>query len=128
MAHGERPEPNDLETTVTKKQLLLWCVLFDFVALTAYTIVTEGYATFVPIAWDFANASFWGLQIIIDFLLAVAIGLGFVFTDARARDINPWPFVALTLTLGSIGLLGYLIHRERVRAPAARLEPATQHA
>jgi hypothetical protein len=113
---------------MTKKEILLWLVLADFVALTGYTIASEGYTTFVPVAWAFATSSAWGLQIVVDFLLAVSIGLGFVFFDARRRQLATWPFVALTLTLGSIGLLGYLIYRERVAFPARNLEAAPQHA
>jgi len=113
---------------MTKKEILLWLVLADFVAFTGYTVVTEGYTTFVPVAWGFATASAWGAQIVIDFLLAVAVALGFVFSDARQRGINPWPFVVLTLGLGSIGLLGYLVHRERASSPSTRLAASAQHA
>jgi hypothetical protein len=113
---------------MTVKEILLWAVLADFVALTGYTIATEGYTTFVPVAWAFATSSAWGLQIVVDFLLAVSIGLGFVFYDARRRELAAWPFAALTLTLGSIGLLGYLIYRERAAAPAKSPRAAPQHA
>jgi len=101
---------------MSKKQLALWCVLGDFVALTAYAVITEGYFGFVGIAIDFATASAWGAQILVDFLLAVSVALGWCVADARRRGLNYWPFVALTLTLGPIGPLAYLIHRERVGA------------
>jgi hypothetical protein len=32
--------------------------------------------------------------------------------DGRARHLNAWPFVAVTLVAGSFGILGYLIVRE----------------
>ncbi len=112
---------------MTKKEIVLWIVLADFVALTGYTIFTESYLAFVPFVTEMATGSFWGLQLLVDFVLAVAIGLGFVLFDARRRGLTAWPFVVLTLTLGSIGLLGYLVYRERASAPVAavsRPEPA----
>ncbi len=108
---------------MTKREIVLWLVLADFVALTGYTIFSEGFLAFVPIAAEIATGSFWGLQILIDFVLALAVGLGFVFFDARRRGLTPWPFVVLTLSLGSIGLLGYLVYRERASAPAAATAP-----
>lgn len=114
---------------MTWKQLALWCVLGDFAAFTGYAIYTEGYFAFVPLATAFATSSPWGAQVMIDFLLALAVALGFVVADARRRGVAAWPFVALTLTLGSIGPLVYLIQRERSRAPdPARTRAAAQHA
>jgi len=101
---------------MTWKQLGLWCLLGDFVALTAYAVFAEGYFAFVPASLAFATGSVWGAQVIIDFLLALGVCLGFVIADARRRGQSAWPFVALTLVLGSIGPLAYLIHRERSAA------------
>jgi hypothetical protein len=100
-------------TSMTWKQIGLWCLLADFVALTIYAIVTEGYFAFVPASIAFATSSAWGAQVIVDFLLALGVTLGFVIADARQRGLNAWPFVALTFVLGSIGPVAYLIHRER---------------
>ena len=85
-----------------KKQIALWCVLVDFVALTAYAVYAEGYFTFMSVALEFATQSIWGAQILIDFLVALSVALGWVIADARKRDLAYWPFVVLTLTLGSI--------------------------
>jgi len=101
---------------MSKKEIALWLVLADFVALTAFAVYSEGLVGFVPAALGFASGSTWGAQIIVDFLLAVTVALGWVVADARARGLAWWPFVALTLTLGSIGLLSYLIFRERAAA------------
>lgn len=114
-----------------KKEIALWCVMADFVALTAYAVYAEGYFAFMSVAMEFATNNIWGAQILADFLVALAIALGWLIADARKRDLAYWPFVALTLTLGSIGPLAYLIHRERVtRAVAERTgrEPELQHA
>ncbi len=114
-----------------KKQIALWCVLGDFVVLTAYAVYAEGYFAFLNTALEFATASIWGAQILVDFLIALSVALGWVIADARKRDLAYWPFVALTLTLGSIGPLAYLIHRERVTsAVVARVgaQPEPQRA
>ena len=97
-----------------KKEIGLWCVLADFVGLTAYAVYSEGYFAFLNIAQEFATTNIWGSQILVDFLIALTVALGWVIADARKRDLVYWPFVVLTLTLGSIGPLAYLIHRERV--------------
>ena len=113
---------------MSKKEIFLWLVLADFVALTAWAVYSQGYLAFVPVAIEFATASAWGAQILADFLIALAIALGWVVVDARRRGLSYWPFVALTLTLGSIGPLGYLVYRERAGAHAPdRGLAAAQH-
>ncbi|HXK26488.1 MAG TPA: hypothetical protein VMS55_27745 [Myxococcota bacterium] len=110
------------------KQVALLVLLADFVAFTAYAAWSEGLAAFVPLMLAFAKSSAWGAQVMIDFLLAFAVVVGFVVADARRRGIAAWPFVALTLAAGSIGPLAYLLHRERVAAPRASGARAAGHA
>jgi hypothetical protein len=114
---------------MTWKQLALWTLLVDFALFTAYAVFREGYFAFVPAAAAFASGSLWGAQVTVDFLLALSIALGFVIADARRRGVAAWPFVALTLTLGSIGPLAYLLHRERsALSRPAGARAAAQHA
>ena len=116
---------------MSKKQIGLWCVMADFVCLTLYAVFTEGYLAFIGVAIDFAGNNIWGVQILADFLVALTIALGWCIADARKRDLNYWPFVVLTVTLGAIGPLAYLIHRERVETRAANagaVETRLQHA
>ena len=114
---------------MSKKEIGLWLVTADFVCLTVYAMFTQGYFAFVPIAIEFASSSVWGVQILADFLIALSVALGWVVADARKRGLPYLPYVALTLTLGSIGPLAYLIHRERASAPAAAsARPAAQAA
>ena len=114
-----------------KKQIALWWVLVDFTAFSLYVVYTEGYFAFVGAALEFGSNSMWGAQILIDFLVALSVALGWVIADARKRGMVYWPYVLLTLTAGSIGPLAYLIHRERVTTSAALLSserPELQHA
>jgi hypothetical protein len=100
---------------MSKKEIALWIVMADFVALTAYAVFTSSYIAFVPVMWEFASSSVWGIQILCDFFIALTIALGWGIRDARERGLAVWPFVVLTLTLGAIGPLAYLIHRERAQ-------------
>lgn len=102
---------------MSKKEIGLWLVMADFVSLTAYAMFTGGYFAFIGVAIEFATGNIWGAQILADFLVALTIALGWCIADARKRDLAWWPFVALTLALGAIGPLSYLIHRERAAAP-----------
>ncbi len=95
-----------------RKELVLWLIMADFVALTGYAVFSEGYFAFMEAGLAFATNSVWGAQIVADFLLALSVALGWCVADARRRDLAYWPFVALTLTLGSIGPLSYFAWRE----------------
>ena len=76
--------------------------------------------------------SVWGAQLLLDFALALGMLLYWMSSDAKQRGISFWPFVALTLTLGSIGPISYFAWREwRVwmDARSAQLvEPSHQRA
>ena len=114
---------------MSKKQIALWLVLADFVALTGWAVWTDGYFGFVAAGIAFASDSVWGAQIIADFLIALTIALGWIVADARKQGLPYWPYVAMTLTLGSIGPLSYLIHRERhLSASSVEAMPIPQRA
>jgi hypothetical protein len=114
---------------MTKKEILLWIVLLDFAVLTAYTIYRAGYIGGLEFGAEIVALHPWGLQLILDFVIALSLALVWMFFDARSRGIAFWPFALLTFTLGSIGPLAYLIRRERVSAPQqAGLQAAPQRA
>jgi hypothetical protein len=54
----------------------------------------------------------WGMQVLIDLSIALFVAWSWLRHDARERGIPAWPYILGTLTLGSIGVLAYLIHRE----------------
>ena len=56
-----------------------------------------------------ANAA--TLQIFLDLTIALSLVLLWLWQDARKQGISPFPYVILTLTLGSIGPLLYLVRR-----------------
>jgi hypothetical protein len=98
---------------MSKKEIALWIVLADFTALTVYAVATQGYFGFYEATLGFVTSSIWGAQVVVDFVVALTIAMGWMIKDAREQGLPYWPYVAATLVLGSIAPLAYLIHRER---------------
>ncbi|MCB9797147.1 MAG: DUF2834 domain-containing protein [Alphaproteobacteria bacterium] len=97
-------------------------VLADFLALTGYVLWTYGPVGWIPVVWESSVT----LLLTFDLLIALCVSSAWMVTDARRRGVNPWPFLALTLTTGSTGPLLYAILKLRaeersvqVRAVAA---------
>lgn len=75
-----------------------------------------------------ANAA--TLQVFADLGIALGLVMVWMWQDARQQGISPLPFVALTLGLGSVGPLLYLIRRfgqDAVVAPHS-VVPTRAHA
>lgn len=83
---------------------LLLLVLLVFGAYSAYAVAEVGYLGIFTSHFHIA-----GVQVIADLVIALALFIVWMIGDARSRGRNPWPFVALTLGLGSIGALLYLL-------------------
>jgi len=103
-----------------RSQLAIFSIVgIAFTLYTAVVVADHGYTGFLTLAWSEP----WGGQMFVDLVIALSLFLTWMLRDARARQIAPWPYVALILTTGSIGALAYLVHRsakaERAEAPAA---------
>ncbi len=88
----------------------LFLLVFVLIAFTAYSTVVvaqQGYFGFLELALSDA----WGGQVFLDLVIALTLFFSWMLGDARAHDISPWPYAVLIFTLGSIGALGYMIHR-----------------
>ena len=102
------------------KQIGLSLVLADFVALTAYAVWVHGYAGFFELL--FANAA--TITAAADLTIALALISVWLWQDAKKRGISAVPYLVLTLALGSVGPLAYLIRtvgseaREPIGTPA----------
>jgi len=104
------------------KKIAIAAVLVDFSALTAYAVSQVGYIGF----FEEMGSSIVGLTVGADLVIALGLALWWVVRDAREHDISPAPFVLLTLILGSIGPLAYLLRRpEEATAATARLARAS---
>ena len=89
------------------KQIALAVVLADFVAFTAFAVYQHGYLGFFALA--LANTA--TAQVLIDLVIALSLVTVWMWRDARDRGVSLLPYLLLTLTLGSIGPLLYLIRR-----------------
>lgn len=92
---------------MNKKQILAAVVLFDFAAFSAWVVVQYGYLGLF--AQALANPA--TIQVLLDLVIALTLVMAWMWRDAQRHDINPLPFLILTLTLGSIGPLAYLVRR-----------------
>jgi uncharacterized membrane protein YtjA (UPF0391 family) len=66
----------------------------------------------------------WAGQMLVDLGIALFVAWSWLRHDAKAKGIPAWPYIVGTVTLGSIGVLAYLVHREWV-SRAARLATAS---
>jgi len=105
------------------KQIGLSVVLADFAALTAYAVYQYGLVGFFEIMS--ANAA--TLTALADLTIALSLVLVWMWNDARERNAAFFPYAVLTLVLGSVGPLLYLIVRSGEEQVARRqaLQPAS---
>lgn len=93
---------------MNRNALILAVVLVDFVALSVWALADAGYIGL----FQFQLTSPAGIQVLADLVISLTIAMVWMYHDARARGAAFLPFAVLTLTLGSIGLLLYLLVRE----------------
>ena len=79
-------------------------LLVPFLALTAYAVMDVGYIGII----DFQMQGPAGWQVLVDLVIACILVLTWLIPDAKKAGRNPWPWVAMTVFLGSVGPLVYL--------------------
>jgi len=94
------------------RRTLAWILLIPFALLTLYALAEVGYVGI----FDYHRHSPAGWQVFADLVVALVLVLSWLIPDARSRGRNPWPWVVLTLFLGSIGRPG---GRRRLRSRRA---------
>ena len=100
---------------MSARLVALVAVIALFAALTVEALLDVGYLGIIA-----PHFQSWGAaQVLADLVIACTLAAIWMVDDGRARGINPWPFLVLTLFLGSFGVLFYLVARE-LRAPVAR--------
>ena len=98
------------------RRLVPLFVLADFSALTAYAVAQHGFVGVFALA--FANTA--TITLAVDLVIALSLVVGWMWRDARDRGVTPIPYLLLTMVLGSVGPLLYLVRRpsDRAAAPA----------
>ena len=89
------------------KQLGTEVVLIAFSAFSAYVVYQYGYIGLFEQA--LANAA--TVQVFLDLTISLSLVMVWMWQDAQTQDISPLPYILLTLILGSIGPLLYLVRR-----------------
>ena len=109
------------EVPMKSRGFLLIGVFAAFTIYTSIVVVNHGYTGFI----ELAMAGGWGAQMFIDLVIALVLFSIWMFPDARERGIPFWPYFLLILTTGSIGALGYLVHRTlKEGSPQQRAQPS----
>lgn len=84
----------------------MWAaLLLGFVGLNVWAMATGGGAGFIAYLRGLGP---YGLLATVDLLLALGIGVRWMWIDARRRGVPALPYAALTALTGSVGLLAYL--------------------
>jgi hypothetical protein len=94
------------------KTALIVVVWLAFTAFSIVVTVRNGYFGFI----ELAMREEWGLQVLLDLVIALSLFAGFVVSDAKRRGLRAWPWLVAIVTLGSIGALPYLLYRRRFKA------------
>ncbi len=89
-------------------------VLAAFTVFSLWVVDGHGYTGFLSLA----GREPWALQMLLDLAIACSFALGWLRADARRRGLAWWPYFAVTLFLGSIGVLAYVVRRGLAPAPA----------
>ncbi len=88
------------------KNKRLW--LFLLIVFAAVNVFAFAVGSFAGLATYLGNLGPWGILATVDLLIALMIGVGWMWKDARQREVSPVPYLLLTLATGSLGLLVYL--------------------
>jgi len=108
-------------TTITATQtaslrpsaLAATVVLAGFAAFTAWMVMAHGYAAFFALV----HREPWALHMLVDLVIMLCLGIGWMRADAGRRGIRPWPYIVATALLGSLGVLAYCVRRGLASRP-----------
>ena len=106
---------------MSQRRLIALVLLIPFSALTLYALAEVGYVGIL----DYHRHSPAGWQVFADLVVALLLVFVWLIPDARRHGRNPWPWLAVTLFLGSFGPLLYLVTEPRSASDTAdgRVEP-----
>lgn len=99
--------PTTSSSSFRTKALVAGLILAAFTAYSLWVVAGYGYTGFLSLA----VREPWAMQLLLDLVVACSFGIGWMTVNARKHGITTWPFIVATLSLGSIGLLGYVVWR-----------------
>lgn len=103
-------------------KILAAVVLADFAALHVYAIWSGGLEAVTQFLTQRPNE--WVFVLGADLVIALGFVLTWMWRDARKQNMSPIPYLLLTLCLGSVGPLLYVLRRPASGA-VAEVEPST---
>ena len=121
MASPAAPTYPEVMTSTTRSALIATVVLLAFGAYSVWVCLGYGYTGFLTLARDEP----WGMQLLLDLVIACSFGVGWMHADAKKRGLASWPFVPLVVLFGSIGLLSYVALRGLRASAGSTAVPAT---
>lgn len=98
------------------ERMLLLAVTAAFAVLSGLALWHHGYWGIIAPHFQ----SFGAGQVFADLVIALVLVMVWMVRDAARTGRNPWPYVALTLALGSFGPLFYLLLRPAGAGAVAR--------
>jgi RsiW-degrading membrane proteinase PrsW (M82 family) len=106
------------------RRSLALIIVVPFALLTAYAVAQVGYIGI----FDYHRHSPAGWQVFTDLVIALVLVLSWLIPEARRAGHNPWPWVVVTLFLGSFGPLLYLVFVRVDNTADRRSGQVAQHA
>jgi hypothetical protein len=91
------------------QRTLIVITLILFGVLSAAALWQHGYFGIFALHFQ----TFGGAQVLVDLVIALVLVMVWMWHDAKASGRNVWPWIAMTLALGSFGPLFYLLTRKR---------------
>ena len=101
---------------MSSRLVLLVGVLVAFGVLSTLALLDVGYLGILAPHFQ----SYGGGQVFADLCILAVMACVWMANDARKSGLSAWPFIVMTVFLGSFGPLAYLLVRElRVAAPTS---------
>jgi hypothetical protein len=100
---------------MSARLIVLVAVIGGFALLTALALLDVGYFGILEPHFLSLGAG----QVFADLVIALTLACIWMVNDAREHGMSAWPYIAITLLMGSFGPLAYLLVRE-LRSMARR--------
>ncbi len=98
---------------MVNKRWIALIILIPFTLLSGYAMTQVSYLGIL----DYNRYSPAGWQVFTDLVIALVLVLSWLIPEARQNNRNPWPWVLVTVFMGSFGPLLYLATAKKISAP-----------